>query len=598
MDPVIVVGAGPVGLALALALARHEVPSIVIDEGAGLSPESPRTVVLGDDTAAQLARLGYTRAAADAAQWDSFTIWRRRAEVLHVPLADTPVLHLAQHRLQRGLRDAVAAAPLVQLVPLTKVVELEQDRDGVSIRTTGARDGASTWWRGSHLVGCDGARSTVRRLLRIRFPGRPAVDRHAVATVRVDLPFTGQARLHREPPWRGDREASARPLPDGLWRLDWRLPPGRPAPTEPVDPHATWPGIVTGDTLLTRVRATLTGWCGSLPPYELLAAADHTAQQRLAARFRSGRCFLAGDAAHLHGALGMQNLVDGLRDADNLSWRLALAWHVHTGSAQPGDALLDGYETERRGAVGARLRAVDQTMPLLRPLRGWAHTRRSLLTGSFRKHAPLLADGQLGNGRFGGAPAYPAAASGRPGASDRVPVQRGPGRGTSLTENLPATAPGVQVPDVPVVTTDGTTDRLRARLGRGFLLVLVAPGTAVWSSRHWLGAGLMPLLSEAATTLPVPAEVLVTEGYPGAEPHSVLLIRPDGHLVGTTQGVRSDDLRALADGARGGPAVLTSGTPGTPGTPGTTAPAPPQVAPQAPQAPEGAADTPDGAARR
>jgi len=552
VDPVIIVGAGPVGLALALALARHDVPSIVLDEGTGVCPEGPRSVVLTTDTTAFLTRLGYTRAVSDAARWDAFTIWRRRTEVLRLPLADTPVLHLPQHRLQRGLRDAVTATPLIQLTPLTRVAELEQDRDGVSVRTVNTQDGSSTWWRGSHLVGCDGARSTIRKLLKIRFPGRPAVDRHAVATIRVDLPFT-EARLHREPPWRGDREASARPLPDGLWRLDWRLPPGRPAPATPVDPHATWPGIVTGDTLLARVKATLTGWCNELPAYELLAAADQTAQHRLAARFRSGRCFLAGDAAHLHGALGMQNLADGLRDADNLSWRLALAWHLHSGGPQPGGSLLDGYETERRGAVGARLRAVDQAMPLLRPLRGWQQTRRSLLTGSFRKHAALLADGQLGTGRFGGAPAYPEAPSGVP---TRVPVQRGT-RNTSLTESLPPTAPGVLVPDVPVLTTDGSKDFLHARLGAGFLLLLVAPGTTVWSSEHWLSAGLMPRLSEVAAALPVPAEVLVAESYPEAGPHTVLLVRPDGHLVGTTQGCDAEDLQALAHRARGGPATLT-----------------------------------------
>ncbi|MFJ1756231.1 FAD-dependent monooxygenase [Kitasatospora sp. NPDC088134] len=538
MAPVIIVGAGPVGLALALALARNEVPSLVLDEGSGLCPESPRTVVLGGDTTAFLGRIGYTRAASDAARWDAFSIWRRRTEVLRLPLDAEPVLHLAQHRLQRGLLDAVAAAPLIRLTPRHRVVELTQDRDGVTVRTD-SRAGEAQW-HGSHLVGCDGARSTVRRLLKVRFPGRPAVDRHAVATVRVDLPFPGEARLHREPPWRGDREASARPLPDGLWRLDWRLPPGRPQPTEPVDPHATWPGIVTGDTLLTRVTSALTGWCGELPPHQLLAAADHTYQQRLAARFRTGRCFLAGDAAHLHGALGMQNLADGLRDADNLAWRLALAWHLPPDSAAADSALLDGYQAERRGAVGARLRAVDQTMPLLRPLRGWAETRRSLFSGSFRKNAPLLADGQLGTGRFGGAPAYPAAPSGA-----RVPEQRGGGRGTALTEQLPATAPGVLVPDLPVVTAGGAADTLRARLGGAFLLVLVAPGTGVWSAEHWLGAGLMPRLAELAAALPVPTEVLVADAYPGAAPHTVLLIRPDGHLLGTTPGPDAETLTAL-----------------------------------------------------
>lgn len=388
--------------------------------------------MLGAESTAFLERLGYPRAASDAARWERLSVWRRRQQVLELDLTDHPVLHLPQHRLQRGLRDAATAAGLIQLVPHSRVEEIDQDRDGVSVRSRHPQDGTDTWWRASHLVGCDGARSVVRKLLGIRFPGRPAVDRHAIATVRVDLPFPGEARLHREPPWRGDREASARPLPDGLWRLDWRLPLGRPVPSEPVDPHATWPGLVTGDTLLTRVKATLTGWCGQLPRYELLAAADHTAQQRLAARFRSGRCFLAGDAAHLHGALGMQNLADGLRDVDNLAWRLAVAWHLPPafGSEQSGGSLLDGYEAERRGAVGARLRAVDQAMPLLRPLRGWQQTRRSLLTGSFRKHAPLLTDGLLGTGRFGGAlptRPHPRGCRGGP-ARCRCSARRGAGR--------------------------------------------------------------------------------------------------------------------------------------------------------------------------
>src|SRR6202011_5018690 len=84
-----------------------------------------------------------------------------------------------------------------------------------------------TWWRGSHVVGCDGPRSTVRKQLQLRFPGRTAADHYAVATVRVDLPFPGEARLHRDAHSdraQVSREVTARPLPDGVWRLDWRLP--------------------------------------------------------------------------------------------------------------------------------------------------------------------------------------------------------------------------------------------------------------------------------------------------------------------------------------------------------------------------------------
>lgn len=86
---------------------------------------------------------------------------------------------------------------------------------------------------------------------------------------------------------------------------------------------------------------------------------------------------------------------------------------------------------------------------------------------------------------------------------------------------------------------DGTTVRLRERLGQGHLLVLlVAPGTGVWDRRHWLMAGVMPRLVEAVDALPVRSELLVTEAYPGASAHTVLLVRPDGHLVASFSGVR------------------------------------------------------------
>ncbi|MBK6019649.1 FAD-dependent monooxygenase, partial [Streptomyces sp. MBT53] len=106
-------------------------------------------------------------------------------------------------------------------------------------------------------------------------------------------------------------------------------------------------------------------------------------RHRLARRWRVGRVFLAGDAAHLLGALGTQGLDEGLRDADNLAWKLALAWHHG-----PHEALLDSYQAERRAVVAARLRAADQALPLVRGGAGL----RAVVPGSARGHDSLLTD--------------------------------------------------------------------------------------------------------------------------------------------------------------------------------------------------------------
>ncbi|MYX22818.1 FAD-dependent monooxygenase, partial [Streptomyces sp. SID8380] len=278
MEPVIVVGAGPVGLALALALTRHDVPCVVLDEGSWKDEARlARTAVLRADTASWLERLtgvalsapagvpgtaptraerrdpasaALTRAALPAAspvtqgdapvaglRWSGWRLMRRKQTVRHVTFGEdedeataggtrsrtgepfAAPLHVPQHGLAVALRRALVGSPLVTLVADSRVVALEQDAHGVTVRTRGA---GGNWWRGSHVVGCDGPRSTVRKLIDVRFPGRSGLERHAVAALRAELPHPGEALLHRSPPWRGaSPEIAARPLPDGAWRLDW-----------------------------------------------------------------------------------------------------------------------------------------------------------------------------------------------------------------------------------------------------------------------------------------------------------------------------------------------------------------------------------------
>ncbi|MFD6416719.1 FAD-dependent monooxygenase [Streptomyces sp. NPDC060194] len=519
MDPVIIVGAGPVGLALALSLAAQSVPCVVLDEGPGKDEQRPaRTVVLREDTADLALRLSGTALDGLAVRWTGWRAVRRRQDVERVDYSTSPApLHLPQHTLTTALREAAQGQRLIKIVTESKLDSFEQDADGVTAHTAGP-DG--TWWRGSHLIGCDGARSTVRKLLDVRFPGRTGVERHAVAALRAELPWPGQALLHRQPPWRGaPGEVSARPMGDGAWRLDWLLPPRGE--------------LVTPDVLVARVRDTLAGWCGgTTPPYELLDTGVHTVHHRLARRWRVKRAFLAGDAAHLLGALGTQGVDEGLRDAENLAWKLAFVWH-----GEAPRTLLDSYETERRTAVAARLRAADQALPILRGGVGL----RSVVPGGTRAGDTLLADAHVGRGPLGAPPVY-----------IHTPLLPD----VQASEIDIGTATGAPVADVRVTAPDGETVWLRDRLGRGRLLVvLVAPGTGVWDRRHWLSAGVMPRLAAAVAALPTRAELLVTEGYPEAPAHSVLVVRPDGHLVAALGGVRPAELHACAEAVRGGATV-------------------------------------------
>jgi 3-(3-hydroxy-phenyl)propionate hydroxylase len=540
MDPVIIVGAGPVGLTLALALARQEVPSVVLDEGPGKDEQRlARTVVLREDTAALIERLTGFPLSEAGFRWAGWRSMRRKQVMREVrfdaqgddaegatgaagPGGEEEIaapLHIAQHTLTAALREAIGHERLIKITANSRLDSIEQEPSGVTAHTRGPK---GTWWRGSYLVGCDGPRSTVRKLLDIRFPGRTAVERHAVAALRAELPWPDEALLHRVPPWRTSGpsagEVTGRPLPDGVWRLDWLLPPGK--------------DLVTPELLLTRIRETLAGWTeGPTPPYELLDTGVHTVHHRLARRWRVGRVFLAGDAAHLLGALGTQGLDEGLRDADNLAWKLAPAWHhgAH-------EALLDSYQAERRAVVAARLRAADQALPLVRGGTGL----RAVVPGSARGHDSLLTDGHLGRGALGAPGAYADSPLAPRHIEAEVPVE---------------TPPGAPVADVRVTAEDGSFVRLRDRLGRGSLLVvLVAPGTGVWERKHWVTAGIMPRLAAAVTALPHPAELLVAESYPGAAAHTVLLVRPDGHLVTALSGVRPADLYAAAEATLGGPA--------------------------------------------
>jgi 2-polyprenyl-6-methoxyphenol hydroxylase-like FAD-dependent oxidoreductase len=330
---VIVVGAGPVGLFLAaelrlagadpLVLERRERPSEETKaRGLGaLATEALWRRGLGD----QLAEAD-VEGTKDLARDHGSTRGHFASIFKIVADPDRPRTNIWQPELERVLAKHAEG---VRVLRGHGVTALESDVDGVTV-TAGGRE-----WRAKYVVGCDGGRSTVRKLAGFDFPGTPALLRTIAGRVR----FAGDV-----PP--GGRYATGAFMHGGSMAGVTELATG---PEPEVTPEELAAGIerVTGQSVVVE---------------EIHDARRFGDQARQAATYRLGRVFLAGDAAHVHSPSGGQGLNLGIPDAANLGWKL--------GAVLRGDkpeAFLDTYTRERHPAGEAVLRNTRAQSALLAP---------------------------------------------------------------------------------------------------------------------------------------------------------------------------------------------------------------------------------------
>ena len=347
---VLIVGAGPTGLMMAIQLVRRGIRPLIIDKRSGPSVET-KALGVQARTMEIYSHLGIAdRALELGKRGTGGNIWARGKRMARFPLSDagdsvTPypfVLILGQDDNERIMGDLLKEAGLV-IQWNTELVGLAQQNDSVTATLKHA-DGSQKTVRAGRVAGCDGAKSVVRETSGIEFAGAPYEHVFFVADVEMTgtmIPSEVNVYLFRDGfhllfPMRGENH----------WRIAGILPPALRN-----KPDLKFEEVIPSLHNEASEDFSIKG-CSWFSTYRI--------HHRKAVRFRDRRCFLLGDAAHVHSPVGAQGMNTGLQDAYNLAWKLAL---VVKGEAK--ERLLDSYEQERMPVAKALLSGTDRAFRLV-----------------------------------------------------------------------------------------------------------------------------------------------------------------------------------------------------------------------------------------
>ena len=341
---VLVIGAGPVGLALAIELGTRGI-RVVVAERSQRGGNAPRAKTSNVRTRTHLRRWGLADRLAEASPLGIdypndviFTTGLASHQLTRIPNAfnaapaRSPLYPehaqwIPQYTLERIMREHAQGLPSVQFRFGSVFTSAEQDREFVQSSLEDS-DGNEYHTTSRYLVGADGARSLVREVIGAKMEGMYALSRHYNVVFRAP----GLAAAH----------------PHGPGVMYWQIKRSGPSVIGPMDRDDVWffmpSGIKDGERLSDADAARAIALATGIDlPFEILSADEWAASRLLADTYRSDRAFLAGDACHLHPPFGGYGMNTGVGDAVDLGWKLAAVIQ-----GWGGEALLQSYEAERR----------------------------------------------------------------------------------------------------------------------------------------------------------------------------------------------------------------------------------------------------------
>ncbi len=487
---VVVIGAGPVGLAAAIDLAQSGVEVLVLDDNTKVSFGS-RAICFSKRTLEISDRLGIGPALVEkGVQWNLGKVFFKDRKVYDFNLLaenghrNPAFINLQQyhfeHELVKRVRSLEADGAPIEIRGGNRVSAVSDAGSHVAITIQtedGPYDLTADW-----LIACDGAGSPTRSMLGLDFVGRVFEDNFLIADVVMDADFPTERWFWFDPPFNRDQSALLHKQPDGVWRIDLQL---------------GWNIDKDAEKQPERVIPRLKAMLGDEVNFELEWVSIYTFQCRRMEKFRHGRVLFAGDSAHQVSPFGARGANSGLQDTDNLVWKLKL---VIDGLAP--DSLLDSYDLERIYGAEENILNSTRSTDFITPKSDQSRIFRDAVLDLSEHHAfarPLVNSGRL----------------------SRPCVYYGSSLNSADALDGPAQSqPGAPCPDV--------------QLGDGFLLDQFRGGFVILA----INADAPDELTDSGVTARTirlrtkddPTGALAAR-YLGKTPAAVYLIRPDQHVA-------------------------------------------------------------------